>query len=178
MSCSLRIVSSPGNGNLALPGRAVGLVLLNDGVEDLLGLHPLLTHLVLHRHQPAPHVPHSQCFGSVSGWIRIQIARLDPDPYSESGSWKWNWAIKIHFFQIFHDFHLFLKILSNKSFLFSKIPTWLVENENKIQTFWIENKNSSQNFVFALKKLVFCCPDPESGSEKNPESGFETLELR
>ena len=26
------------------------------------------------------------CFGSGSGWIRIQIARLDPDPYSESGS--------------------------------------------------------------------------------------------
>ena len=24
--------------------------------------------------------------GSGSGWIRIQIARLDPDPYSESGS--------------------------------------------------------------------------------------------
>ena len=27
---------------------------------------------------------YNQCFGSGSGWIRIQIARLDP--YSESGS--------------------------------------------------------------------------------------------
>ena len=30
-------------------------------------------------------MPQNQCFGSESGWIRIQIARLDPDPYSESG---------------------------------------------------------------------------------------------
>jgi len=26
----------------------------------------------------------NQCSGSGSGWIRIQITRLDPDPYSES----------------------------------------------------------------------------------------------
>ena len=42
--------------------------------------------------------------------IRIQIARLDPDPYSESGSGKWNWAIKIHFFRkIFMIFTYFKK---------------------------------------------------------------------
>ena len=45
------------------------------------------------------HINKHQCFGS--GWIRIQIARLDPDPYSESGSGKWNWALKIPFFHKF-----------------------------------------------------------------------------
>jgi len=41
------------------------------------------------------------CFGS--GWIRIQIVRLDQDPYSESGSgsWEWNSANQIHFFHKF-----------------------------------------------------------------------------
>jgi hypothetical protein len=45
--------------------------------------------------------------------------------------------------------------------LFNKIPTGLVENKNKIPTYWVENKNFSQNFVFALKKIVFCCMDLE-----------------
>ena len=94
--------------------------------------------------------------------IRIQIARLDPDPYLESGS---VFGIRIRilkvklsyknplFPQIFHDFHLFLKLIPNKSSLFNKIPTWLVENKNKIPTFWVENKNFSKNFVFALEIL-------------------------
>ena len=32
----------------------------------------------------------TQCFGSGSRWIRIQIASLDPDPDSESGSGSCN----------------------------------------------------------------------------------------
>ena len=58
---------------------------------------------------------------------------------------------------IFHDFHLFLKMIPvpNKSSLFNKIPTLLVEN-----------KNFSQNLVFAFAKYVFCCLDLESGLEE------------
>ena len=33
-------------------------------------------------------------------------------------------------------------------------------------TFWVKTKNFYQNLVFALKKLVFCCPDPGSGLGK------------
>ena len=39
-----------------------------------------------------------------------------------------------------------------------------MENKNKLPTFWVGNKNFSQNLVFALEKLVLCCPDPGSGS--------------
>jgi len=135
-----------------------------------------------------------QCFGSGTDWIRIQITTLDPDPYSESRSRKWNWAKKNPLFpQIFYDFHLFLRMIPNRSSMFTKKPTWLVENKNKIPTFYVDNKNFSQHFFFALEKLVFCCldPDPGSGSGiRNPdpdwgkspgswsvknESGSETL---
>ena len=65
------------------------------------------------------------------------------------------------FQQIFHGFHLFLKIIPNKSSLFNKIPTFLVEDKNKIPTFLVENKNFSQNFVIAFEKCVFGLdPDP------------------
>ena len=42
-----------------------------------------------------------------------------------------------------------------------KIHFFQKKFKNKIPTFWVENKNFSQNFVFALKKLVFCILDPD-----------------
>ena len=46
----------------------------------------------------------------------------------------------------------------------------MIENKNKMPTFRVENKRFSQNFVFALKKLVFCCLDPDLDPEKtNPD---------
>jgi hypothetical protein len=34
----------------------------------------------------------------------------------------------------------------------------------KIPTFYVDNKNFAQHFFFALEKLVFCCLDPDPGS--------------
>ena len=87
--------------------------------------------------------------GSGTGLTRIQNDRLDPDPYSESGSCKQNWAIKIHFFsKFFMIFTYFLKwFLPNKSSLFNKIPTYIFGwKKNKIPTFLVENKNLSKKF--------------------------------
>ena len=65
-------------------------------------------------------------------------------------------------------------MIPSKSSLFNKIPTWLVEDTNKIPTFWVNNKNFSKNLVFALKKFVFCCPDPGSGIQiRNPDPDWE-----
>ena len=67
------------------------------------------------------------------------------------------------FQQIFHDFHLFLKMIPNKSYLLNKIPTFLVENKNEIPFYFDENKNFSQNFVIVFEKMCFW---PGFGLEK------------
>jgi len=111
-----------------------------------------------------------QCFGSGSGFIRIQIAKLDldPNPYSESrsGSWKCNLAIKIHFSHKFIlIFTYFLRWYQIKVLcLIKSLFDWL-KTKNKYILFGLKTKikyilfgsktNFSQNFVFAFEKFVF-----------------------
>ena len=105
--------------------------------------------------------------------FRIRI-RVDPDSNCQAGSGsvfgfrilKVKLSYKNPLFpKKFHDFHLALKMIPNKSSLFNKIPRYLLENKNKIPTFWVENQNFSKNFVLAFE-FFFCLdldldPDPD-----------------
>jgi len=112
--------------------------------------------------------PNSNCrtgSGSVFG-IRIRIMKV-----------KLSYKNPL-FPQTFHDIHLFLKMIPNKSSLFNKILTWLDENKNKIGTvltLWVENKNFSQNFVFAFEKMCFL---PGSGLQKKSRIRIRKKRIR
>jgi len=137
------------------------------------------------QHEPARHWSH---FKSV---FRIRI-RLDPDSNCHAGSGS-VFGIRIlkvklsyknpPFPQIFHDFHLFLKMIPNKSSMFNKIRYLLDWLKTKIKylLFGLITKISPKIF-FALEKsgIRIRNPDPDwgkspgSGSVKN-ESGSDTL---
>jgi len=122
--------------------------------------------------------------------FRIRI-RVDPDSNCQAGSGS-VFGIRILkvklsyknplFSQFFLDFHLFLKMTPNKSSLFNKIPTWLVEN--KIPVLFGLKTKISPKILFLLWKICFLVPgswsgiriggeNPGSGSVKN-ESGSES----
>ncbi len=86
--------------------------------------------------------------GRLRTWFQSVFARTHGNIWADAGPLKVKMSYKNPLFpQICHDFHLFLKMIPNKSSMFNKIPTWLVENKNRIPTFWVENKNFFQNLV-------------------------------
>jgi len=75
--------------------------------------------------------------------------------------------------QIFHDFHLFFKMIPNKRSMFNKIHRYLLDwfkTKIKYLLFRLITKIYPKIF-FPLEKLVFCFldPDPDWGKVLDPD---------
>ena len=102
---------------------------------------------------------------------RIRI-RLDPDSNCHAGSVFGIRILKVKlsyknplFPKKFHDFHLFLKMIPNKSSLFNKIGTYLLDwlkTKIKYLHFGLKTKFLPK-FCFCLRKIGFLLPRSGSG---------------
>ena len=133
---------------------------------------------------------------SLTPKIRDRIM-LDPDSNCQAGSGsvfgirilKVKLSYKNPLFpQIFHDFHVFLKLYQIKVLCFIKYLRYLIGWKQKLNIYFLGWKlKFLPNFSFCLWKICFLLPGSKSGiwiriEEKNPgsgsvknESGSETL---
>jgi hypothetical protein len=99
-------------------------------------------------------VTFTQCCRSGTGWIRVKSRQAGSGSVFGIRILKVKLRYKHPLFQqIFHNLHIFERIIKFKSSLFSKRPIFSLKTKNIYRTFLVENKSLSKNLVFVFVKM-------------------------